>query len=74
MLQLCFGPLFCIQKMYQENNTDYQLVTKLKLHDTKIQTFRTKLHHTNFTDKNKFFTYLHWYLRFSLYLCGKNDP
>ena len=43
--------------MYQENSTDYQLVTKSKLHDTKIQTFRTKLHHTNFTDKNKFFTY-----------------
>nr|DAI39005.1 MAG TPA: hypothetical protein [Caudoviricetes sp.]DAX28872.1 MAG TPA: hypothetical protein [Caudoviricetes sp.] len=36
--------------MYQENNADYQRVIKPKLHDTKIQTFRTKLYHTKITD------------------------
>lgn len=72
MLQLCFGLLFCIEKLYQKNITDYQRVTKSKLHDTKIQTFRTKLHHTNFTDKSEFFTNHRKYLKISLYLCGKN--
>nr|DAG68905.1 MAG TPA: hypothetical protein [Bacteriophage sp.] len=38
--------------MYHTKYADYQLLTKPSLHDTKIQTFRTKLYHTNFTDKS----------------------
>lgn len=43
---------FCIRKLYHKNNIDYQLVTEPCLYDTKIQTFRTKLYHTNFTNKS----------------------
>lgn len=43
---------FLYQKIVSQNNTDYQLVTEPCLYDTKIQTFRTKLYHTKFTDKS----------------------